>query len=277
MTISKIIFTTVLFINLLLTATYSHADSTISLNSNQGNAILSIKNDFISLKPADPEDVIQLEDFSANEALFHTPTQTLYIIDHEQAAISTLTKTYIDQLSNTLNAANDILNAIPDDQRDTLSGLMNGLGINVPEPQSSNSLTTLEATSIQEFRGITCQESNLVAEDKVHGQICITQGNSTSLSNNDYENLVILQSFLLNIAKQAAPFAQQYELSIPNLDGIEVDGLLVNSNIQSRIQVNNQPQAVNSHFVVTGINNETIDEISLPSNYQSKPLSIPQN
>lgn len=246
----------------------SLADSTITLRSESGDATLQVKNGRILIKSNDTGTTANFQNVSASEAIFDTHSQILYLIDHDEQTVSPITKANIEQFSNTVDAAVGVLDSMPTEQRDTVADLMRGFGIAVPEPESAPSIQ-LRPMSEQVFRGIKCTENQVIDNDKELGEVCITQNNSTPLSNEDYQSLFNAQEFLLFMAQQAQIFSDQHGQSIPNLDGIELSGLIVYSN-----QILNDSTAPDASFVITGIDLQSIDDITYPSSYQSKPLLL---
>lgn len=268
MSIQNMIKRITLFFILLLTNTLCLADSTISINTESGNSTLLVKNNRILIKANEPENTANIQGVNVSEAIFETNQQTLYLIDHDEQTVTTITKENIEQLSKTIDAAADVLDAIPSEHRGSLSNLMRGLGIEVPTNDSDASPeVTLNPLSEQQFRGISCQENSVLEDSQELARVCITQGNSTPLTNDDYQTLLSAQSYFLSLAKQAQPFAEQYGQSIPNLAGVELSGLVVYSN---QTQVDPNTQAAN--FVISAVNTNDISEITLPENYQSRPL-----
>ncbi len=263
---NKPLFIFAMTCSLLSFSSVSFADSTITLSTGSGNATLLVKNGRLLVKSNDPENTAYIQDITVNEVIFDTSEQTLYIIDHNERTVSPLTKANIEQFGKTIQAATGVLDAMPSEQRDTLAGLMRGFGIDVPESQPS---TALQLTSLaeQQFRGITCQENSVLEDNIELGRVCITNANSTPLTNQDYETLLNAQAFFLLLAKQAQPFAEQYGQSIPNLDGIDLSGLVVYSN-QTQVDPDTPPVS----FVVNAIDLLEIAEIALPADYQSRPL-----
>ncbi|MBX2847700.1 MAG: hypothetical protein KTR16_05235 [Acidiferrobacterales bacterium] len=236
------------------------------INTESGDAAIKVKNGRLSIKSNDPDNVAYINTMTVSETIFDTNSQTLFVIDHDAKTVSPITQANIEQLGNTISAATEVLDSMPTEQRETLSGFMKGLGLDVPEANTAPELK-LDPLSQQQFRGIRCQENAVIEDKQELGRVCITQANSTPLSNEDYETLLNAQAFFLNIARQAQPFADQYGQSIPNLNGLELSGLVVYSN-----QTQVDPETPPASFVVTGVDTNNIDEIAIPTTYQSRPI-----
>lgn len=260
------IFLSSIITSMVLFQSASFADSTITVNTESGDATIQVKNGRMAIKSNDPENTAYIQDINVSEAIFDTSSQTLYIIDHSEKTVSPITKENIEQLGNTINAATDVLDSMPAEQRDTLSGLMRGFGIEVPEANAGNQVI-LTPLSEQQFRGITCQENSVSEDGQELGRICVTQANSTPLTTEDYQTILDTQGFFLSLAKQAQPFAKQYGQSIPNLNDIELSGLVVYSN-----QTQVDPDTPAASFVVSAINTNQIADIKIPVGYQTRPL-----
>ncbi len=259
-----------IYLFILAFSPVAFADSTISFFSNSGQATILVKNGRLLIRPNDPSNTANIQNATFSEAIFDTKNETLYLIDHEQQSISPITSETVEQLSSTINAAVGVLDSLSEENRDSLSGFMQGLGINIPEQQEA---TTMELVQLspQEFRGITCNENKVVTQDSEGsnelGRICITQGNSTPMSNEDYQTLLSAQTFFLSMAEHAAVFAEQYGQLVSNLGDIEINGLLVNSE-PSTVDENIQ----NARFTVSSIDTQPLADIDIPSNYQTKKL-----
>lgn len=251
----------------LMASQVSIADSTLSINTDNGTARLQVKNDWLLLKLDDVEGNTNIQNTNVSEVIFDNQKQTLYVIDHDEQTVSPITKETIEQLSSTVDMAVGVLDSMPSEQRDSISDFMRGFGIAVPEAKSPTPIE-LESVSTQKFRGIQCQEMQVIEEDQELGHVCITQGNSTPLSTDDYQTLLQTQEFLLLLAQKAKPFVAQHGHSIPNLDGIALDGLIVYGQ-QSQI---NDEQTASANFVITKIDQGDIDDIVLPTGYRSKSI-----
>ena len=246
--------------------TSSFADSTISIINAAGSSTIQVKDERILVRSSDPENTAVLQNRTINEAIFDTKTETLYLIDHANKSISPVTRSTVEQLSSTIDAAVGALDSLSDENRESLSGFMQGLGINLPEEKKQPEIELI-ARSSQEFRGIQCNESSVVQDGVALGQVCITQGNSTPMPQADYETLFKTQSFLLEMAQHMAPLSEQFGQSIPSLDGLEISGLLVNSNPNK-----SNPDVQNTHFSVSAIDTNKVNDILVPSDYQTEEL-----
>jgi len=254
------------FLSLLLISSTSLADGTISIISDSGQSTLLVKNGRILLRADDPSNTASVQNRTISEAIFDTSNETLYVIDHEQQTVSPVTRESMEQFGETLNAAAGVLDSMPEDQRETISGFMKGLGLNLPEKQASPAAQLVPIT-MQEFRGIRCQESQLLEDQQELGRVCITEENSTPLTEEDFQTLLSAQTFFLSLAQHAAPFAQQYGQTMPNLDGLEINGLIVSSQ-----QTQQNESAQSASFTISSIEIGSLTDIQFPDSYQIEPL-----
>lgn len=260
------IFQFCIFLTFLLISAASFGDGRLSIINDSGQSTLLVKNGRILIRADDPNNTANLQNRTISEAIFDTNNETLYVIDHQQRTVSPLTRGSMEQFGETLNAAAGVLDSIPDDQRETLSGFMKDLGLNLPEKQATPQAKLMPLTT-QEFRGIRCEENQLLEDGQELGRVCITLGNSTPLTEQDYQTLLSAQTFFLSMAEQAAPFVQQYGQTMPNLDGLEINGLVVNS--QQTVEIEN---AQSASFTISSIDVTALSDIDLPEGYQIEPL-----
>ena len=251
---------------LCILSSNSYADSSVLVNTESGDATIKVKNGWVSIKSDDPENTAVIQDINVSEVIFDTVSETLYVIDHTEKTISQITQANVEQLGSTINTATDVLDSMPQEQRESIAGLMRGFGIDVPETSEPNQVE-LSPLSEQQFRGITCLENSVIEDNQEIGRICVTQSNTTPLSNEDYQTVLKTQDFFLMLAKQAQPFAKQYGQSVPNLSGVNLSGLVVYSN-QIQVESNTPPAS----FVVTAIDTSEVNDITLPTDYQSRSL-----
>ena len=129
----------------------SYADSSVLVNTESGQATIKVKNGWASIKSNDPENTAIIQDINVSEVIFDTVSETLYVIDHTEKTVSQITQANIEQLGSTINAATDVLDSMPQEQRESIAGLMRGFGIDVPETDASNEVF-LAPLSEQQFR-----------------------------------------------------------------------------------------------------------------------------
>lgn len=243
----------------------AHADATIEMISDDQAATILVKDSKVLLKLNSAQNQQQ------SEAIFDQRTQTMHIIDHSNQTIFPLNQKSIKELSGTINAAVGVMqqqmeNMSPE-QRSQMEKMMGSLGISVPEEETTPEVT-LSRVREYSYSNIKCDESKVMEGNQELATVCVSQGNSTQLSDQDYQSLLDSQNFMFSIASETKQFAKQYGQPMPNFGDLKLDGLLVNS-VQKEAYGDS---ATNVSFRIKSIDVGNIEDIVIPAGYTERSL-----
>lgn len=253
----------------------AHADAKLEINSDAQLATLFIKDNRLLMRSKDNQSTVEAGNVSASEAIYDDNEKTLYIIDHQDRSIFPLNQQSISQLSAVINSAANVMQeqmkSLPPEQQEQMKQTMKSLGLTLPETTTTPEVK-LGAVTKKTHRGIECNERLLIEGEQQIGRVCISNGNSLSLSNTDYQNLLNAQAFFLSLAKEAQQVMQGYGQQLPNFGDLELDGILINTQQLAEANSDNV-QANNQHsFEIISIEQTEVNTIALPEGYETKSL-----
>lgn len=251
---------------LLISAT-AWADANIELSTDQQTVMVQVKDHRVRLLAADPESQTQ------GEAIFDELSNSLVVVDHANRSIFELDAQTIEKIGGTLEAAagavQQQLQNMPSEQRDRMQDLIRGFGLEIPEESPPE--LRLSSPIERQYQQIKCQEHRVLEGERAIATVCITQGNSLNISDQDYLSLLAAQRFMLNAASQTSHLAEQYGQKIPDFGGIQLNGVLVHS-VQAEPYDKDSEQAVTASFSINKISTEELAPIAPPADYQKKNL-----
>jgi len=247
-----------LFASVVLANNAVLADATIQIATKQDTATLKVQG----------KRVLITSSANASEALFDSTDTVLYVIDHKKKSVSPINKQVMQQLSTQINSAMSALEkqlaSMPPEQRAQMEQFMGGMGISTKKEEKPAISLLNDGSS--EYASIACDITKVMQESQQIGTICITKGNNTELSNADYETLLELQTFMLNLAKEAGQFAEKFGQQLPSFGNTDLKTLVIHS---EQVGVEG-----GESFSVTSINQDKVKEtLALPEGYQTEDIT----
>jgi len=236
------------------------ADATITVIADNQNATLMIKNGKVLMKSD------QLQD----ESIYDSTSDIFYVINHQKKTITPIDQDTVAKLSSTMGAAMSVVNkqleGLSPEQRAQAEALMGSFGLTTTKPKAKPEVT-LSATGSATYSDIPCEQSNILSDAQKIGTVCLSKGNSTPLSDTDYQTLLATQNFMLSMAKEAGEISQQFGgQSIPSFGDITLKSLVVHS---TQIGDTNQGGGINVTSIKTG---SLAQDIALPNDYQTEDV-----
>lgn len=247
----------------LFASNNAYADATIEVITDEQPVTVLVKNQKVLLKLNGAQ--------QQSEAIYDQRTQTLHVVDHSNQTIFPLNEKTINELSGTVNAAvgamEQQLEGMTPEQRSQMEKMMGSLGLSMPEKETKPEVT-LSRVREYSYSNIKCDESKVMEGDQALATVCVSQGNTTQLSEPDYQSLLEAQSFMFSLARQAKQFAKQVGQQVPNIGDLKLNGLLVNS-LQDQAYGN---AGATASFRIKAINVGDVEEIVIPTEYRERSL-----
>jgi len=248
----------------VLASNTARADATIEITTDQQPVTMQVKDQKVLIK-------ISGTQAQQSEAIFDQRTQTLHIIDHSNQTIFPLNEKTIGELSGTVNAVvgamqQQLENMTPE-ERNQMERMMASMGLSMPEKETKPEVS-LSHVREYSYSNIKCDESKVMEGNQEIATVCISQGNSTQLSEQDYQSILAAQNFMFNVADHAKQFSKQYGQQIPNIGDLRLNGLLVNS-LQKEAYGNTGTSA---SFRIKGVDVGNIENIVIPTGYRQRSL-----
>jgi hypothetical protein len=213
--------------------------------------------------------VVRVRDLDDKEFLFNVVEQTIYVVNHREHSVISMSETDIDKLGSQISKVMNEVQAkiaatmadMSEAQRSEMEKMFANMDLSTTKPPSAATQSEAKFVSsknVQTLNGFQCVVGDILENGVVQGDACIATMQTLKIPLRDYANLRSMMAFAQRVSGKLMnilPSSQR----IPNYNLTAFDGIPVQI-------ANNSYQ-----FEIKLVSQQPTLELVLPQDYQVKP------
>ncbi len=202
------------------------------------------------------------------DLLFTSNNSSIALINHGDRSYTHVDENKVSELADAMSLVQkqlaENLALLPPEQAARMKEMMGSFGLPTenPRPEPPKKLVR---RGIRSVNNIQCRQIDVVSDRGKLGQLCVATAAAMSIPDADYQTIEALKAFAERLARSASKIRNQLGDSVPNIFGLEVEGVPV----EMRDVSGRAPSSMMVTRVASGVGDTAL---AIPSGYQPRPL-----
>lgn len=175
-------------------------------------------------------------DKTKRELLYQQANQAFIVIDHKHRRVTTINEQSVinlvdqaQQMMGMMKGVSEQLALLPPEQRAKVENLLGGLPTvgKSSSRKSRPAIQKLASAGQHRIAGLPCRRYQATGPGGPQAELCLANAGDVRVTAEDATTLRDMQALALKLAKEAAPVADKFDVNVPTLGNVKLDGILL--------------------------------------------------